>query len=74
MKKLILMVAIAGLALAQNPHMKSASGGRVKQTLMFDGKMFVLKFVDQTRLVDLNEYYLRDEEPDNWTQMVSVSI
>ncbi len=74
MKKVILTLVLAGLAAAQNPHMRSVSGGKIQQTVQFDGKMFVLKFVDQTRVVDLNEYFLREEQPDNWTQMLSVSL
>jgi hypothetical protein len=54
--------------------MRSVSGGKVKQSVLFDGKMFVLKFVDQTRVVDLNEYYLPNEGPENWTQLLSVSV
>ncbi len=25
-------------------------------------------------ILDLNEYYLQDEQPDNWTRMVSVAV
>lgn len=74
MRKTILILSLAGLAVAQSPYMKSISGGKMQQSVMWDGRMFVLKFVDRTKIVDLNEYYLRDEEPNNWTQMVSVSV
>jgi hypothetical protein len=77
MKKIILipiLVMAALLAAAENPHMKSLSGGKIKQSILFDGKMFVLKFIDQTQVVDLNEYYLENETPENWTQMLSVSV
>jgi len=74
MKNLFLFLVLTGLAAAQNPYMKSASNGKIKQSVMFDGKMFVLKFVDHNKLVDLNEYYLREEEPNTWTRMVSVAL
>ncbi len=74
MKRIILILALTGLAMAQNPYMKSASGGKVKQTVTFDGKTYILKFVDRTKVVDLNEYYLQQEEPENWTRMVSVAV
>src|SRR5215471_18435624 len=73
-KTILAGVVLAALAAAQNPHMISRSGGKVKQSLAFDGKTYVLKFVDQTRIVDLNEYYLQNEQPENWTQLVSVSV
>jgi len=74
MKKFWLMAILTGLASAQNPHMTSRSGGKVQQSVVFDGKTFFLKFIDETRIVALNEYYLRDETPEHWTQMVSVSM
>ena len=68
MKKIWLVLIAAGLAVAQNP------AARPKPSVQFDGKTFVLKFVDQTRAVDLNEYYLLNEQPENWTHLVSVSL
>lgn len=74
MKLILFLTLLAGIAIAQNPHMKSVSGGKIKQSLLFDGKTFILKFVDQNRVVDLNEYYPENEEPETWTRMVSVSF
>ena len=74
MKTLLLIALLATLAAAQNPHTRSISGGKMKQSLPFDGKMFILKFIDQTKIVDLNEYYLPNEQPENWTQMLSVTF
>ncbi len=74
MKRVFAIFAIAGLVAAQKPNMVSPSGGKIKQSVLFDGKMFVLKFIDQNQVVDLNEYYLRDEEPKNWTQMLSIAV
>jgi hypothetical protein len=74
MKALVLIPMLAGLAAAESPMMKSVSGGKVHQSILFDGKMYVLKFIDQTKVVDLNEYYLQEEQPDNWTKMLSVSV
>jgi hypothetical protein len=74
MKALILISVFAALAVAESPMMKSVSGGKIKQSVLWDGQMYILKFIDQTRVVDLNEYYLKDEEPTNWTRMLSVSV
>ena len=74
MKPILFAMIVAGLAMAQNPHMRSVSGGKMKQSLNFDGQTFTLKFVDQTKAVDLNEYYLANEQPENWTRLVSVSF
>jgi len=73
-KTIILFSMLAGIAAAENPMMKSASGGKVQQSILWDGQMFVLKFIDQTKVVDLNEYYLREETPNNWTKMLSVAV
>jgi hypothetical protein len=74
MKTIILISVLAGLAAAESPLMKSESGGKIQQSVLFDGKIYVLKFIDQTKIVDLNEYYLREEDPNNWTRMFSVSV
>src|SRR5581483_5730647 len=68
------LAGLATIALADGPSMKSASGGKVKQSVMWDGQLYVLKFIDQNKVVDLNEYYLVNETPQNWTRMLSVSI
>jgi hypothetical protein len=65
MNKIILTLILGATAAAQPP---------AKPSLTFDGMTFYLKFVDQTKIVDLNEYYLRDEQPENWTRLVSVSL
>jgi hypothetical protein len=74
MKTGILISVLAGLAAAESPMMKSVSGGKVHQSILFDRHLYDLKFIDQTRGVDLNEYYLREEGPDNWTRLLTVSV
>jgi hypothetical protein len=66
----LLTIGLAMCAAAQPP----GSDPKMKNAIIIDGKMYVMKFADQNQNVVLNEYYQQAETPDNWTTMVSVAV
>jgi hypothetical protein len=74
MKVLVTTLLCAGCLFAQKPAAVPVKATNVQNAMMFDKQLFVLKFVDQNKVVQLNEYYLREETPENWTRMISATV
>ena len=61
----------AGLEKRLEPQLQSIAD---TQSLSFDGREFVLKFKAENQSVPLFEYFLANESPSEWTELVDFRI
>lgn len=71
---LLIAQSATGLEKPQPPQQPQLQSIAETQFLTFDGREFVLKFKAENQSVPLYEYFLSNESPSEWTELVDFRI